>query len=307
MLARSGASRLRREGIWYLRLHETSALAAEAELPLKVFEGFKGTAAPSDRARRRRACSRSTGTSCGRRRAGTRPCSRRAWRRPRSTRCIPLFIGRLVSLMEATDRMAALEAQWPLLAGMVVAGAGGAAAGGLGRHLDPPHGADPGRDLPDPLAEPLARGAAELAVLPERFRRAHREPRDADRARAARQRDGEHPRGLVHRRLRRHRLTLDGDRGLAARAADARLVRRLRRAALVFRAAHARSRARELGGALARHGARGRQLHQHPDGEAVRPARGRGRLRARVDRRARRRDAPPHARAHALLLPASPR
>src|SRR5262245_54872544 len=32
---------------------------------------------------------------------------------------IPLFIGRLVSLMEATDRMAALEAQWPMLAGMV--------------------------------------------------------------------------------------------------------------------------------------------------------------------------------------------
>ena len=32
---------------------------------------------------------------------------------------IPLFIGRLVSLMEATDRMAALQAQWPLLAGMV--------------------------------------------------------------------------------------------------------------------------------------------------------------------------------------------
>src|SRR5882672_12240347 len=32
---------------------------------------------------------------------------------------IPLFIGRLVSLMEATDRMAALEAQWPMLAAMV--------------------------------------------------------------------------------------------------------------------------------------------------------------------------------------------
>src|SRR5688500_16453802 len=32
---------------------------------------------------------------------------------------IPLFIGRLVSLMEATDRTAALDAQWPLLAGMV--------------------------------------------------------------------------------------------------------------------------------------------------------------------------------------------
>jgi ATP-binding cassette subfamily B multidrug efflux pump len=32
---------------------------------------------------------------------------------------IPLFIGRLVSLMEATERMAALQADWPLLAGMV--------------------------------------------------------------------------------------------------------------------------------------------------------------------------------------------
>ena len=32
---------------------------------------------------------------------------------------IPLFIGRLVSLMEAADRLAALEAQWPLLVGMV--------------------------------------------------------------------------------------------------------------------------------------------------------------------------------------------
>jgi ATP-binding cassette, subfamily B, multidrug efflux pump len=33
---------------------------------------------------------------------------------------IPLFIGRLVSLMEATDRQAALAHEWPILAGMVV-------------------------------------------------------------------------------------------------------------------------------------------------------------------------------------------
>jgi ATP-binding cassette, subfamily B, multidrug efflux pump len=32
---------------------------------------------------------------------------------------IPLFIGRLVSLMEATDRMAALREAWPLLVGMI--------------------------------------------------------------------------------------------------------------------------------------------------------------------------------------------
>eukprot|EP01038_Epipyxis_sp_PR26KG_P017059 gene17059-23469_t len=36
-----------------------------------------------------------------------------------------------------------------------------------------------GRDQPDPLAEPLACGAPRLAVLPERFRRAHRQPGDA--------------------------------------------------------------------------------------------------------------------------------
>jgi ATP-binding cassette subfamily B multidrug efflux pump len=33
---------------------------------------------------------------------------------------IPLFIGRLVSLMEATDRQQAIAAQWPMLAGMVL-------------------------------------------------------------------------------------------------------------------------------------------------------------------------------------------
>ena len=32
---------------------------------------------------------------------------------------IPLFIGRLVSLMEAADRMAALREQWPMLIGMI--------------------------------------------------------------------------------------------------------------------------------------------------------------------------------------------
>src|ERR1700741_421787 len=32
---------------------------------------------------------------------------------------IPVFIGRLVSLMETTDRQAALAGEWPLLLGMV--------------------------------------------------------------------------------------------------------------------------------------------------------------------------------------------
>src|SRR5690349_9160334 len=32
---------------------------------------------------------------------------------------VPVFIGQIVSLMEATDRQAAIEGRWPLLAGMV--------------------------------------------------------------------------------------------------------------------------------------------------------------------------------------------
>ena len=103
-------------GIFGLR---NAVLAAEAEIPLKVFEGFKGTAAPV---------------------TGAPPQGLLAfyWHFVRQTKgwyaamfaaslataaldtVIPLFIGRLVSLMEATDRMAALEAQWPLLAAMVV-------------------------------------------------------------------------------------------------------------------------------------------------------------------------------------------
>ena len=103
-------------GIFDLR---NAALAAEAEIPLKVFEGFKGTAAPV---------------------TGAPPQGLLAfyWHFVKQTKgwyaamfaaslataaldtVIPLFIGRLVSLMEATDRMAALEAQWPMLVAMVV-------------------------------------------------------------------------------------------------------------------------------------------------------------------------------------------
>ena len=65
-------------------------------------------------------------------------------------------------------------------------GDGGArAARAAGRdpdgHRDPPERARAGRDEPDPLAEPLARRAAEPDVLPERLRGPNRESRDADR------------------------------------------------------------------------------------------------------------------------------
>ena len=41
---------------------------------------------------------------------------------------IPLFIGRLVSLMEAVDRQAALAAEWPVLIGMLASRARRSAA-----------------------------------------------------------------------------------------------------------------------------------------------------------------------------------
>ena len=60
---------------------------------------------------------------------------------------------------------------------------------------------------------------------------------------------------------------------LAPGSAHAAVVCRLRRVLALLRAAHARSRASELGSALARHGAGGGQLHQHPHRETLRQAR----------------------------------
>src|SRR5688572_24719398 len=113
--ARAAVCGAKESGIFGLR---NAALAAVAEIPLKVFKGFQGTAAPA---------------------GGAPPQGLLAfyWHFVRQTKgwyaamfaaslataaldtVLPLFIGRLVSLMEATDRMAALEEQWPLLAAMV--------------------------------------------------------------------------------------------------------------------------------------------------------------------------------------------
>ena len=119
------------------------------------------------------------------------------------------------------------------------------------RHHQPDGQSRP--DEHDPLAEPLARGAAELDVLPERFRRPHRQPRHADRAGAAREPGDDVRRRLVHRRLRQQRRCCCSavDR-LAADAADPGVVRRLRRACCAtFVPRHARTLAPRVGDALA--------------------------------------------------------
>ncbi len=91
-------------------------------------------------------------------------------------------------------------------------------------------------------------------------------------------------RGLVRADLRHHRRGDDGGRRCVAHRPDPRLVRRLHRAALVLRAAHARPLQDQFRSALGADGPHRRQLHQHPDGEAVRAAARRGQLRARRGR-----------------------
>ncbi len=78
---------------------------------------------------------------------------------------------------------------------------------------------------PDPLAEPLARGAADLGVLPERFRRPHRQPGDADRPGDAREPGRADHRRLVHPGLRHQRADPARLRRSLAGAADRALVR----------------------------------------------------------------------------------
>jgi hypothetical protein len=74
------------------------------------------------------------------------------------------------------------------------------------------------------------------------------------------------------------------------------VVLRLSPHAALFRAAPARPLEGVVRGAFGPHRPRRRQLHQHPHGQAVRPAAGRGRLRARVGGRTQRHLSPPVAR-----------
>ena len=197
---------------------------------------------------------------------------------------IPAFIGRVVGLVSTHAPADLLRETWPQLARHGRRAAAGAAVG-----VHRPRGADqpdrePGPVQHGPLAEPLARGAAELDVLPERLRRPHRQPRAADRPVAAREPGDGVRRRLVHHRVWQQRAGAAGLRRLAPDAADPAVVLRLRRHPGLFRAAPARALAGGVRDALNADRARGGQLHQHPDGQAVLPRARRGRVRARGGR-----------------------
>ena len=76
-------------------------------------------------------------------------------------------------------------------------------------------------------------------------------------------------------------LILFGEIDLVLTVPLAGLDGRLRRDAGLFRAAHPRALDHRLGSALDAHRPHRRQLHQYPDGEALRPYHARGRLRPR--------------------------
>ena len=108
---------------------------------------------------------------------------------------IPVFIGKIVTLVTSTTPEDLLAGSWPMLAGMAPVMLVLRPAAFVAASVDEP-GDRRQRLQPHPLAEPLARGAAVLGLLPERFRRPHRHPRHADGAG-----DPREPGRAAHRRL----------------------------------------------------------------------------------------------------------
>ena len=199
---------------------------------------------------------------------------------------IPVFIGRVVTRGLAQPPGAG--------APYLVAAAGRHGRGAAGRPAIGAAAAEPDHQPGDrrrplqhgALAKPLARGAPELDLFPERFRRPHRQSGHADRTGTARERRLGHQRGLVHPGLRQWCDDPARPQRCAPRGAGAAVVCRLCGAAAVFCAAAADPLAARFGDAfdLGRPGRR--QLHQHPDGQAVRPGTRRGRVCPRGGRRA---------------------
>ena len=86
---------------------------------------------------------------------------------------IPAFIGRVVGLVSTHNAATFLRDTWPQFAVMVVVLALLRPLALLCQVVTIEPDREPRPVKHDPLAEPLARGAAKLDVLPERLRRPH--------------------------------------------------------------------------------------------------------------------------------------
>ena len=135
------------------------------------------------------------------------------------------------------------------------------------------------------LADAPLRAAPDGRLLQQRLRRAHRLEDRPDRPGAARVRGAGVRRAVVRHHLRGELACPLRPARAGADGAAGHLDRRLRRHHRPFRAAHPPALGRSLRGALDADRTHRRQLHQHPDGEALRPYLARGRLRPRRGRR----------------------
>src|SRR5438046_3293757 len=115
---------------------------------------------------------------------------------------IPVFMGRIVTLITASPPDELFARFWPHLLGMALVLLVARPLALTAQNLIANQAISANVSKSHPLAESLVRGAPVLGVLPERLRRPYRQPRDADRpchprdlGRAAHQR-------LVHPGLR---------------------------------------------------------------------------------------------------------
>ena len=117
---------------------------------------------------------------------------------------VPVFIGRLIALVSNHQPGTFLHEAGPQLALMAFVLLIARPAANALQQLVTNHRDQSRLHQPHSLAESLARGAPELDLLPERFRRPHRQPRHADGPVLARKRGRRDERGLVHPDLRHH-------------------------------------------------------------------------------------------------------
>ena len=130
---------------------------------------------------------------------------------------IPWFMGRIVTMVSEIPPDRFLQDTWPWLVGMALVVLVARPAVGLARYLITNQATGGAIHRADPLAGALACGAPKLVVLPERLRRPHFQPRDADRPGGAPDAGHLGHRSLVRAGLRRHRR---GDDGGGRRLAD---------------------------------------------------------------------------------------
>ena len=144
----------------------------------------------------------------------------------------------------------------------------------------------------------------EPQLLPGRVRRPRLAEGDADGARRARQRHQDHGRRRLHRRLfHRHRVSAGDERPVAGRSSCSPGWRPTSRSSSTTCRVSARS-ARAGRRARADDRPRRRQLHQHPDGQALRPHHARARLRPFGDERVPADGQPAGADVHVPVAPA---